>query len=121
MAATIALSVITLPVIPDILARLPDVLVPVFETILSAVLEFVAPLTFPIFVMEFVAMAIPPPIVPPANGNHGPVEAEIPESLITLSETNDAKLFNVPVDVFETTSFVKRELTVPFNDPNKYL
>ena len=86
--------------IPDILVRLPDVLVPVFETILSAVLEFVAPLTFPIFIMELVAMAIPPPIVPPANGNHGPVEADT--SLITLSETNDAKLFNVRVDVFET-------------------
>ena len=34
LAATIALSVITLPVIPDILARLPDVLTPIFDTTL---------------------------------------------------------------------------------------
>lgn len=61
-----------------------------------------------------------PDIVPPDNGKNGPPvidDAVIPESLITLSLTNEAMLFNVPVDVLETILSAEREFTAPLRVP----
>ena len=78
-----------------------------------------APDIDPTFVMEFVDITIPPAIVPPAKGKYGyPEMAEIGivESLITLLDVNVTILFNVPVEVFDTISFVNLELVVPAID-----
>ena len=123
LAATIALSVITLPLIPEKLHKSPDVDAPILETILSTVLVLVAPEMFPTLVMLFVPIAITPVIVPPVKGRNGPPVIEavvIPVSLITLSDVNATTLFNTPVDGFDKTLFVKCVLTVPTNEPFKY-
>ena len=62
-------------------------------------------------------------IVPPANGKNGPfnnVDAAIPESSITLSDTNETILFNIPVDELLTMSFVNLEFVVPAIDAFEY-
>jgi hypothetical protein len=91
----------------------------VLLTMLSAEREFTAPLRDPTFVILFVPIAIAPDIVPPARGRKGPpvsVLLAIPESWITLSETNDTILFNVPVLVLLTILSTVLEFVGPINE-----
>ena len=100
---------------------LPDVLVPAFDTILSAVRELVAPEMILALKRLFAPISIPPVMVPPALGRYisatvslsAKSVTSLPLSWITLSELNTTTLLTGPVPMFETMLLAVREFVEP--------